>query len=185
MSYTLITLFDECSYRRLYSVLDDVNFDTLCRILYGRFADDLRFLLDTLPLHLTISSSKDGLSDIMGKIRNFSFSPFEVVVDSIDVMKWKDDSYVLYLKIRQNPNMDNHRRSVYALLENPSYRPDRDINHMTLNITKDKQLINQLKRTLKDLPSFSLKITSLGLFKIWSGKLSAIYSPHNELSKVG
>lgn len=175
MSYTLITLFDECSYRRLYSVLDDVNFDTLCRILYGRFADDLRFLLDTLPLHFTISSSKGGLSDIMGKIRNFSFSPFEVVVDSIDVMKWKDDSYVLYLKIRQNPNMDNHRRSVYALSENPSYRPDRDINHMTLNITKDKIQTKQLKQILKDFTPFPLTIISLGLYQIWPGKLCSIY----------
>lgn len=184
-SYTLITLFDECSYRKLYSVLGNVNFDNLCRVPYGRVSDDLRCLLDTLPLHFTISSSKDGLSDIMEKMRNFSFCLFEVVVDGIDVMKGKDDSYVLYLKIRQNPNMDNLRRSVCALLENPSYLPDRHINHMTLNITKDKQLINQLKRTLKDLSSFSLKITSLGLFKIWPGKLSAIYSPHNELSKVG
>lgn len=108
-------------------------------------------------------------------MRNFSFCPFEVVVDGIDVMKGKDDSYVLYLKIMQNPNMDNLRRSVYALLENPSYLPDRHINHMTLNITKDKQLINQLKRALKDLPPFSLTIISLGLYKIWPGKLQAIY----------
>lgn len=96
-------------------------------------------------------------------------------MDGIDVMKGKDDSYVLYFKIRQNQNMDNLRKSVYALLGNPSYLPDRHYNHMTLNITKDKQLINQLKRTLKDLSSFSLKITSLGLFKIWPGKLQAIY----------
>lgn len=174
-SYTLITLFDECSYRKLYSVLGNVNFDNLCRVPYGRVSDDLRCLLDTLPLHFTISSSKDGLSDIMGKMRFFSFCPFEVVVDGIDVMKGKDDSYVLYFKIRQNQNMDNLRKSVYALLGNPSYLPDRHYNHMTLNITKDKQLINQLKRTLKDLSSFSLKITSLGLFKIWPGKLQAIY----------
>lgn len=174
-SYTLITPFDKCSYRKLYSVLGNVNFDNLCRVPYGRVSDDLRCLLDTLPLHFTISSSKDGLSDIMEKMRNFSFCPFEVVVDGIDVMKGKDDSYVLYLKIMQNPNMDNLRRSVYALLENPSYLPDRHINHMTLNITKDEQLINQLKRALKDLPPFSLKITSLGLFKIWPGIFQAIY----------
>ena len=67
-SYTLITLFDECSYRKLYSVLGNVNFDNLCRVPYGRVSDDLRCLLDTLPLHFTISSSKDGLSDIMEKM---------------------------------------------------------------------------------------------------------------------
>lgn len=88
-SYTSITLFDECSYRKLYSVLGNVNFDNLCRVPYGRVSDDLRCLLDTLPLHFTISSSKDGLSDIMEKMRNFSFCPFEVVVDGIDVMKGK------------------------------------------------------------------------------------------------
>ena len=108
-------------------------------------------------------------------MRNFSFCPFEVVVDGIDVMKGKDDSYVLYFKIRQNQNMDNLRKSVYALLGNSSYLHDRYVNHMTLNIYKDKQLINQLKRSLKDLPSFSLKITSLGLFQIWPGKLQTIY----------
>ena len=131
-SYTLITLFDKCSYRKLYSVLGNVNFDNLCRVPYGRVSDELRCLLDTLPVHFTISSSKDGLSDIM----EISFCPFEVVVDGIDVMKGKDDSYVLYFKIRQNQNMDNLRKSVYVLLENPSYLPDKHINHMTLNITK-------------------------------------------------
>lgn len=176
MSYTLITLFDECSYRRLYSVLNGVNFGTLCRIPYGRVPDDLRFLLDTLPLHFTISASKNKLCGIMEKMRNFSFCPFEVVVNGIDVMKGKYDSYVLYFKIKKNPNMDNLRRSVYALLENPSYLPDRHINHITLNITKDKQQIKRLKRVLKELPPFPLKITSLGLFQIWPGKLCSIYT---------
>lgn len=174
-SYTLITLFDECSYRKLYSVLGNVNFDNLCRVPYRRVSDALRCLLDTLPLHFTISSSKDGLSDIMEKMGNFSFFPFEVVVDGIDVMKGKDDSYVLYFKIRQNQNMDNLRKSVYALLGNPSYLPDRHINHITLNITKDKQQTKHLKRALKDISPFSLKITSLGLFQIWPGKLQTIY----------
>lgn len=174
-SYTLLTLFDECSYRKLYSVSSNVNFYNLCRVPYGRVSDDLRCLLYTLPLHFTISSSKDGLSDIMKKMRNFSFFPFEVVVDGIDVMKGKDDSYVLYFKIRQNQNMDNLRKSVYALLGNPSYLPDRHINHITLNITKDKQQTKHLKRALKDISPFPLKITSLGLFQIWPGKLQTIY----------
>lgn len=174
-SYTLITLFDECSYRKLYSVLGNVNFDNLCRVPYGRVSDDLRCLLDTLPLHFTISSSKDGLSDIMEKMRNFSFCPFEVVVNGIDVMSGKENSYVLYFKISQNKNMDNLRKNVYALLGNPTYLPDRHINHMTLSITKDKQQIVQLKRALNNLPPFSLTIISLGLYKIWPGKLQAIY----------
>lgn len=101
MSYTLVTLFDECSYRRLYSVLDNVDIGSLCRIPYGRVSDGLRFLLDTLPLHFTISSSKDCLSDIMEKLRTFSFCPFEVVVNGIDVMSGKENSYVLYFKISQ------------------------------------------------------------------------------------
>ena len=174
-SYTLITLFDECSYRKLYSVSSNVNFDNLCRVPYGRVSDDLRCLLDTLPLHFTISSSKDGLSDIMEKMRNFSFCPFEVVVNGIDVMSGKENSYVLYFKISQNKNMDNLRKNVYALLGNPTYLPDRHINHMTLSITKDKQQIVQLKRALNNLPPFSLTIISLGLYKIWPGKLQAIY----------
>lgn len=175
MSYTLVTLFDECSYRKLYSVLGNVDIGSLCRIPYGRVADDLRFLLDTLPLHFTVSSSKDCLSDLMERMRKFSFYPFEVVVNGIDVMSGKEDSYVLYFKIRQDSNMDNLRRSVYSLLSNPSYLPDRHINHMTLSITKDKQQMEQLIRTLKDIPPVPLKITSLGLFKIWPGKLQAIY----------
>ena len=175
MSYTLVTLFDECSYLRLYSVLGNVDIGSLCRIPYGRVADDLRFLLDTLPLHFTISSSKDCLSDIMEKFRTFSFCPFEVVVNGIDVMSGKENSYVLYFKISQNKNMDNLRKNVYALLGNPTYLPDRHINHMTLSITKDKQQIVQLKRALNNLPPFSLTIISLGLYKIWPGKLQAIY----------
>ena len=78
-------------------------------------------------------------------------------------------------KEKKNPNMDNLRRSVYALLGNPSYIPDRHINHMTLSITKDKQQIEHLKRALNNLPPFPLTIISLGLYKIWPGKLQAIY----------
>ena len=173
--HILVTLFDECSYRRLYSVLGNVDIGSLCRIPYGRVADDLRFLLGTLPLHFTISSSKDCLSDLMERMRKFSFCPFEVVVNGIDVMSGKEDSYVIYFKIKKNPNMDNLRRSVYALLGNPSYIPDRHINHMTLSITKDKQQIEHLKRALNNLPPFPLTIISLGLYKIWPGKLQAIY----------
>ena len=46
---------------------------------------------------------------------------------------------------------------------------------LALNITKDKQQIVQLKRALNNLPPFSLTITSLGLYKIWPGKLQAVY----------
>lgn len=175
MSYTLITHFDKCSYRKLYAALGDVDMNGLCRIPYGKVADNLRFELDTLPFHFTISSSKDTLSNITKVMENFTFSPFEVVVNGIGVMGGKEKGYVLYFKIAKNENMDNIRKYAYTFLGNPSYLPERHLNHMTINISRDRQQTAILKQALSIVKPFTMTINSLGLYKIWPGELKSIY----------
>ena len=108
-------------------------------------------------------------------MENFTFSPFEVVVNGIGVMGGKEKGYVLYFKIAKNENMDNIRKYAYTFLGNPSYLPERHLNHMTINISRDRQQTAILKQALSIVKPFTMTINSLELYKIWPGELKSIY----------
>ena len=97
--HALITHFDESSYKKLYSVLNYDPSEKINHVPYGRVADSIRMVADTLPLHITVSSSTDSLNGVMNRLEGLAFSPFDVYVDGIGLSAAKQNSYFLYFKI--------------------------------------------------------------------------------------
>ena len=99
MGYTLITHFDAEGYKKLYSYLSVIADETVCRVPYGRVKDKRRYQVDTLPYHLTVSSSKATLAHLMNKMNGFRFTPFDIMITGLGIMNGRGSSQVLYFKV--------------------------------------------------------------------------------------
>lgn len=182
MGYTFITHFDAEGYKRLYSHLSVIADETICRVPYGRVEDKQRYQVDTLPYHLTVSSSKATLAHLINIMAGFEFEQFDIITTGIGIMYGKGGSQVLYYKIAPSEKMDVLQMKLYERIGNDRYLPENNTLHVTICISKDHKKIERIKNKLsKDFAPFSLKVISLGLYEIWPGKMMAEYcfSPHN------
>ena len=174
--HTLITHFDETSYRTLYDVLNYDSSERINHIPYGRVSDDIRRVGDTLPLHITVSSSTESLDEVMSRLEGLAFTSFDVYVDGIGLSPGKENSHFLYFKIRQCEEMDALLAELYKRIGNEKYHPEKANLHLTICISKDIDKIHRITARIKQqfIP-FRLRIMSLGLYEIWPGVLKSIY----------
>lgn len=176
MGYTFITHFNAEGYKKLYSYLSVIADETICRVPYGRGEDKRRYLVDTLPYHLTVSSSKESLGHLMNLMDGFGFSPFDIMITGLDIMNGRDGSKVLYYKVVPSAKMDLLQMKLYGLIGNDKYLPGNNTLHITICISKDHRKIERIKNNLsKSFTPFSVKVISLGLYEIWPGKMMAEY----------
>lgn len=176
MGFTLITHFDDRGYRAINAALECVSNEKLCRVPYGRVNENERFLVDTLPFHFTISSSNETQNHIFDKMRDFSFDSFCVMIDGLGIMKGRNNSYVLFFTMSMSLMMDELRRKVHKRIGNDSYLPYNHINHITICITTDFEEVIRVKKEIESgFSPFPLTIISIGLYRIWPGKLISIY----------
>ena len=174
--YTLITHFDDNSYQKLYSILNYDPSERINHIPYGRMPDDIRKVADTLPLHITVSSSKMPLNEVMNRLEGLAFRPFDVWIDSIGLSPAKQHSHFLYFKIKQSEEMDALLNDLFIRIGNDKYNPENAKLHITICISKDKSKILRIKNRIKqEFIPFKLRIMSLGLYEIWPGALKSIY----------
>ena len=173
---TLITHFDEISYKTLYSVLNHDPMERINHIPYGRVDNNIRKVADTLPLHITVSSSKDPLNVVMSRLEGLEFAPFDIYVDGIGLSGAKQNSHFLYFKIRQSIEMDMLLNELYTRIGNEKYKQENAKLHLTICISKDKEKVLRIKERIRQraIP-FKLRIMSLGLYEIWPGVLKSIY----------
>lgn len=146
--HTLITHFDEAGYRTLYSVLNHDPAERINHIPYGRVADNIRKVADTLPLHITVSSSTEPLDEIMHRLKGLTFKPFDVYVDGIGLSAAKENSHFLYFKIRKSKEMDALLDKIYKRVGNEKYKPGKAKPHITICISKDIAKINRIKERI-------------------------------------
>lgn len=178
MGLTLITHFSEEGYRTISNILKPLQHECICRVPYGRVEDSQRHDVDNLPYHFTVTSSKEPLNKVMSQMNDFEFKPFTVTIEGLDIMRGRNDSLVLYFKIRPSKEMANLQLRLYELWRNQNYLPQNDIIHMTLCISKDHDKIFRLKKAIEStFQPFELEITNLGLYEIWPGQLQHVYPP--------
>ena len=176
MGYTFITHFDTEGYKKLYSYLSVISDKKNCRVPYGRVEDKRRYQVDTLPYHLTVSSSKTTLAHLMNKMDGFGFEPFDIIITGLGIMNGRGGSQVLYYKIAPSKEMDLLRMKLYKIIGNDRYLPENNTLHITICISKDQRKIERIKNNLsKGFAPFSLKVMSIGLYEIWPGKMMAEY----------
>lgn len=175
MGYTIITHFNSEGYNTIYSLMKVVANERICRVPYGRVENRLRYQMDTLPFHITVSSSKETFDSLMTKLEGFSFSPFEMIVNGMGVMRGRDNSRVLFLGVEHSVEFNALQAELYDRIGNAKYLPDASVVHLTLCISKDHDKINRIKANIERVfTPFKLKVMSLGVYEIWPGKLMTI-----------
>ena len=176
MGFTLITHFDDRGYRAINAALECVSNEKLCRVPYGRVNENERFLVDTLPFHFTISSSNEMQNHIIDRMRDFSLDSFCVMIDGLGIMKGRNNSFVLFFTMSANQEMNELRIRIHKRIGNDSFLPQNHINHITICISTDFEEVIRAKQKIERVFSpVSLRINSIGLYRIWPGKLISIY----------
>jgi 2'-5' RNA ligase len=172
MVYTLVTHFDAEGYKKLHSILSVIADEKICRVPYGRVDDNLRYQVDTLPYHITVSSSMGPLDRLMSALQEFRFSPFNIMIAGLNVMQGKNDSQVLCFEVAPSAEMDLLQFEMYTITGNDKYILGKNDPHITLCISKDHGKIDRIKNlVLSNFVPFTLKVVSIGLYEIWPGKL--------------
>jgi 2'-5' RNA ligase len=172
MGYTIVTHFDAKGYNKLYTLLSLLSDERISRVPYGRVEDKRRYQVDTLPYHITISSSKGPLDSLMSAMEEFQFSSFIISIVGLDVMRGKNNSQVLYFEVGPSKEMEKLQLEMYRITGNDKYIPGKAIPHITLCISKDYRKIDRIKNlVLSDFAPFTLQVMSVGLYEVWPGKL--------------
>lgn len=184
MSLTLITHLSEESYRALDGILKPLGTERVCRVPYGRVKDSERYAVDTLPYHFTVTSTKEPLSSLAPRMQDFEFVPFSVEVNGLDVMRGRNNSRVLYLKISPSSDFYELQDRLFSIFGNEKYLPGENVVHMTLCISKDWKKVFRIKHAIESTFSpFELQVTGLGLYEIWPGRLIAEFGGDNGKQK--
>lgn len=176
MGYTLVTHFRAEDYQKMYKLLECIKDETVCRVPYGRVEDKKRYASDTLPYHATMSSSKEHLSKVLQHLSDLTFETFEMNITGIGEMRGKNDSKILYFIVESNRKIEALQKKLYKRLANEKYLPGKSRLHITICITKDAKKHERIKsKLLANFTPFSTHVMSLGLYKIWPGKLVSEY----------
>ena len=167
-SLALVGLFD-----------DNINLDSyiknkmkLCKVPFGRNVDRLK--ADTMPFHITILSWPDNYKDLIVKaLKQIKLDKIKILINGIDIMNGKENSYVLYFSIELNEQLSKIRDELLEFIPCEKFN---QLFHITIDIDKDYNKIVKLKREIEDkFKSFEVNITRLGLFEVWPPKLVNVF----------
>ena len=171
---TLVSRFNETEFVKLDDMLSKID-EKLCKVPYGRNVE--RFFVDTLPLHFTLCSwDIKEKEDIINKLSEISFKKLNILVDGIDIMDGKENSYVLYFNIKSNPELTKIQKDIYDVLPTKKYNPETFDFHITIHIDKDFNKIMQFKELLeKNFKPFELIVDAFGLYSIYPANLIKLF----------
>ena len=173
---TLIPLLSIEDLNKIDNVIKNVT-EPLCKVPYIKNIDN-RISIDTLPYHFTLSAWNIEEKDfILKKLSNIKFNSFKITVSSIEVMNGRENSYVLYFKIKENIELQNLQKQVYNILPVEKYNPNKFKFHITIHVDRDYDKIIKIKKELEQsfIP-IELTDSSIGLFEIYPAKLVEKYS---------
>lgn len=172
---TLISQFSETDLNYFNNLFKDLN-DILCKVPYGKNVND-RYKIDTLPLHFTLSAWNIKNKDlILKKLNNIEFKELNIKLNDIQIMKGKENSYVLYISIEENNELKELQQNIYNELPTEKYNPNTFKFHITIHIDKDYDKIIELQKKLKTkFQKTEIKIKEYGLYEIYPAKLIQTY----------
>lgn len=111
------------------------------------------------------------------KLSNIKFNSFKITASSIEVMNGRENSYVLYFKIKEKREIMELQERVYNILPIEKYNPNSFEFHITIHVDKNYDKIIKIKKELEQsfIP-IELTVSSIGLFEIYPAKLVEKYS---------
>lgn len=168
---TLISLLEKDSINKLDDIVETIP-EKLCKVPYGRNVTN-RMKADTLPSHFTICVwNVSELNNILNLFENLHFSPFKVWIDGVELKEGKEDSYILYYRIKPSKELTDLQSQVYNYLKENDYNPQSYQLHMTIHIDKNKARILRIKELInRNFKPFSIVIHKIGLFQIYPAVL--------------
>ena len=148
--------------------------EKLCKVPFSKYVED-RVFADTLPYHFTLSAwDISEEHEVINKLSSISFNNLKLLVDGIEIMNGKENSYVLYFNIKDNDELKLLQKSIYQILPSEKYNPERFKFHITIHIDKDYEKIISIRNALmQDFIPFELEVDTFGLFEIYPANLVA------------
>lgn len=161
---TLISNLRKSELKKINGLMSDINFKT-CKVPYG-IDDEHRYNIDNLPYHFTIFATDKGNQDkFIDLIKTVNIGRIKLKINTVEIMKGKHDSYVLYLGIEENENLKDLQKIFYSKFPKEHYNPESFIFHMTLHIDKDYNTIKILKnKILERFEPFYLEFDEMALY---------------------
>lgn len=174
---TLISLLDKVSLNKINSLISGLN-HKLCKVPYHDYVPD-RIENDTLPFHITISAwGKEYEKRAIGLLEAIKFKKIKLLLDGVKIKKGINNSYVLYLSIKEDENLKLLHKQIYDILPSEKYKSGNFEFHITLHVDKDYEKIMKIKNQIElKFKSFEITFGKLGLFEIYPSKL--IYMTEN------
>lgn len=164
---TLISLFDNTDINKLESYIKEIHQKT-CKVPYLDSIYD-RETVDTLPYHFTLSTwSINDKEKVINELKKIEFPELKLLIDNVEIMEGKGNSYILYFNISENEQLRLLQRKVYEIMPIPKYNPKTFHFHITIHIDKDKNKVEfYKKKILENFTPFELNVNNFGIFEIY------------------
>lgn len=168
---TLVSLFDQDNLIKINNFTNKIK-EKVCKVPYGKNVED-RYKADTLPYHFTLSAwNIDKEKFILQKLEDIHFNKFKILVDSIDIMNGKANSFVLFFNVKTNNELKMLQNKIYNILPTEKYNPNDFKFHITIAIDRDYEKIINIKEELeKNFEPFNLEVNNIGLYEIYPANL--------------
>lgn len=142
---TFISIFNDNNLEKIEYYTNQIN-EKMCKVPFGKNVDN-RKKVDTLPYHFTLSAW--NISDELNVIEELSklkFPKLKIIINNVEIMNGKENSYVLYFKIEENKNLELLQQKIYEILPSKKYNPDNYNFHITIHIDKDYNKIIEMQK---------------------------------------
>ncbi len=172
---TLISILDKENEAKITKYTSKIS-HKLCKVPYGKGVED-REKADTLPYHFTLYTfdiKKE--KEVKEFLRTKEFKNVKVLIDKLEILGGKETSYVLVFSMKENKELRKIQKEIYDKYPSDYYHPNSFPFHITIHISKDKQMIENMKKKIeKEFIPFELEVLKFGLFEIYPAKLVEYY----------
>ncbi len=168
---TFISIFNRIDLEKIQHYTKEIN-NKLCKVPFGKNVDN-REEADTLPYHFTLSAW--NISDeekVINELSKIEYPKLKILINDIEIMKGKENSYVLYFTTKKNEELKSLQQKIYEVLPSEKYNPNNFEFHITIHIDKDYTKITSMKeKLLENFTPFELGVNTFGLYEIYPAKL--------------
>lgn len=168
---TFVSTFSENDLAKIEYYTNRIN-DKLCKVPFGKNVSD-REEVDTLPYHFTLSAWDISSEDVVIKeLSKINFPKLKILINSVEIMRGKENSYVLYFKIEDNAELKSLQQRIYEVLPSEKYNPSNFNFHITIHIDKDYDKVAKMREILiENFSPFELYVDAFCLYEIYPAKL--------------
>lgn len=155
----------------------------LCKVPFGKNVDN-RKDIDTLPYHFTLSAWDIKYEEkIIKELSQINYPELKVIINDVQIMNGKENSYVLYFNITKNETLELLQRNIYQRLPNKKYKPETFNFHITIHIDQNYNNIKEMqKKLLQQFHPFELEIESYNLYEIYPAKIVKTFKNNADIN---